>query len=195
LTSTAGVPEQLVAVHLRPEYATEGSAAHRPTHPQRHAQLLMLDVHILPGMVGAPVVDAEGSTLLALVLPPLRHQSSGAQIALAVPLDAVVAALRGEPAVHTRVLGEALPRRDASSWAGGRFSPREEGLRLPSQCGASATSLQGNKTAVERAAASVVMVDTGHSWGSGVCISTTGVVLTNVRSALPALGAAGEGFF
>jgi hypothetical protein len=125
----------------------------RPPGIHGGAQLLMLDAHILPGMEGAPVVDADG-TLRALVLPPLCCMRSGAQIPLAVPVGAVLGALRcpttnGASETPPRSLG----RPDA-----------DDGL-----------------TTVQQAAASVVMVDTGRSWGSGVLISTTGVVLTNVR--------------
>ena len=136
----------------------EGSP-HRPPGLHGRAQLLMLDVHILPGMCGAPVVDADG-TLRALVLPPLCHRRSGAQLSLAVPVGAVMGALR----CPTTNGASATPRRPL-----GR--PDDDGLAT-----------------LQQAAASVVMVDTGRSWGSGVLISTTGVVLTNVRPCV-ALGA------
>lgn len=133
---------------------TAKGSPHRPPGNHGRAQLLMLDAHILPGMEGAPVVDADG-TLRALVLSPLCCVRSGAQIPLAVPVGAVLEALR-------------CPTTNGAS-----ATPNPEPLGRPDD--------DDGVTTVKRAAASVVLVDTGGSWGSGVLISTSGVVLTNVR--------------
>lgn len=57
-------------------------------------QLLVVDLRALPGMEGAPLLDAEGG-LVALLAPTLRQPSANVDLPLALPIRQVLQALRG----------------------------------------------------------------------------------------------------
>jgi S1-C subfamily serine protease len=67
----------------------------------RESALLLLDATLLPGTEGAPLYDQRGA-LMALVLPPLRKRGVAGEMAIAVPMEAVLRQLTAfrQPSAH-----------------------------------------------------------------------------------------------
>jgi hypothetical protein len=117
--------------------------------------LLLADAAALPGMEGGPVVDAAGD-LVGFLAPPLR--APGAQAALAL-------VLRAAPVLAAARAGGAVDGFDAL--AANALS--DDALRLP-------------KGALRAALRTVVAVEAGGGWASGVLVTARGHALTNAHA-------------
>uniref|UniRef100_A0A5B7BU36 Putative glyoxysomal processing protease, glyoxysomal n=1 Tax=Davidia involucrata TaxID=16924 RepID=A0A5B7BU36_DAVIN len=145
--------------------------------------LLMADVRCLPGMEGGPIFG-DYAELIGILTKPLRQKTSGAEIQLVIPWEAIATAcsdlLQEEPqnawkGIHynngnLNAVGKTRPSNSLD--LDGSTSPIHEhhnsGHTPPSS--------------VEKAMASIclVTIDDG-AWASGVLLNNQGLILTNAH--------------
>ena len=189
----------IVGGHVSAAWGTRGSNNNHGSPP-----VLMADVRSMPGMEGAPVLDARGGGVIGVLTPPLVRYESGTvsgaggqprgsrigstrssrwRTAEAAPLVLTMASIRG--ALGDLVNGGGDTYREATKNRGG-----DSGSRKSSPLGSR----------------SVVMIETdrGASWASGVVLNTGGdaggreqgraLILTNAHVVHPsAIAAGGDG--
>ncbi|CAL0300907.1 unnamed protein product [Lupinus luteus] len=81
--------------------------------------LLMADIRSLPGMEGSPVFS-EDACLTGIMIRPLRQKTSGAEIQLVIPWDAIVGASSG--------LLQKLPQNEHLDFNGSSLLPTEKAM-------------------------------------------------------------------
>ncbi|WCJ27070.1 protease-related [Euphorbia peplus] len=118
--------------------------------------LLMADMRCLPGMEGGPVFGEHGH-LVGILIRPLRQKSSGAEIQLVIPWEAIATAcsdlLLKEPQIEEK---------DSDY--------KDTLIYIPSP------------EPVEKAAASVCLITIDEGvWASGVLLNDQGLILTNAH--------------
>lgn len=134
--------------------------------------LLMADIRCLPGSEGGPVFDERGQ-LIGILMRPVRQKSSGAEIQLVIPWEAIVTAssdlLHKEPRNTEQGIYYDGEKLIANSHGPGGLV---QGLN--SCCSA--------PLPVEKAVASVclITIDDGV-WASGVLLNNQGLILTNAH--------------
>ena len=191
----------IVGGHVAAAWGTRGSNNNHGSPP-----VLMADVRVMPGMEGAPVLDARGGSVIGVLTPPLVRfesgtvsgaggqlrgsrvgstQSSRWRTAEAAPLVLTMASIRGALGDLVNGGGEATKNRGG---VGG---------------GNTVTSKQKSSPLHAVTEGSVVMIETdrGASWASGVVINTGGdaggrergraLILTNAHVVHPSAKAAG----
>ncbi|XP_065878364.1 glyoxysomal processing protease, glyoxysomal isoform X2 [Euphorbia lathyris] len=140
--------------------------------------LLMADMRCLPGMEGGPVFD-EHAHLVGILIRPLRQKSSGAEIQLVIPWEAIATAcsdlLLKEPRIAEKdsdYLKEnlnAVGNADINE-SGGPLSFKDKPVNSPSP------------EPVEKAMASVCLITIDEGvWASGVLLNDQGLILTNAH--------------
>ena len=189
----------IVGGHVAAKWGTRGSNNHGSP------PLLMADVRSMPGMEGAPVLDARGGGVIGVLTPPLVRYESGTvsgaggqlrgsrvgstrssrwRTAEAAPLMLTMASIRGALGDLVNGGGDKLDR-EATKNVGGDIRGERK-----------SSSLQDSSR-------SVVMIETDHgaSWASGVVLNTgvnaggrergRALILTNAHVVHPSAKAAG----
>ena len=193
----------IVGGHVSAAWGTRGSNNNHGSPP-----VLMADVRSMPGMEGAPVLDARGGGVIGVLTPPLvRYESgmvsgSGGQLrgshvgstrssrwrmAEAAPLVLTMASIRG-------ALGDLVN-------GGGDGTKNRGGVG-----GGNTVTSKQKSSPLQDSSRSVVMIETdrGASWASGVVLNTGGdargreqgraLILTNAHVVHPsAIAAGGDG--
>lgn len=119
------------------------------------AALLLTDATLLPGMDGAPIFSARDDSFLGILGPPLRATESSAIFGLVLPGKAVLDTVAEK--AQTGISLSGVPRSVAASNA-------------------------HNRSRLSDAIQSIVLVENGASWASGVVVSSRGYVLTNAHA-------------
>jgi hypothetical protein len=192
----------IVGGHVSAAWGTKGSNNHGSP------PVLLADVRSMPGMEGAPVLDARGGGVIGVLTPPLvRYESgmvsgSGGQLrgshvgstrssrwrmAEAAPLVLTMASIRG-------ALGDLVN-------GGGDGTKNRGGVG-----GGNTVTSKQKSSPLQDSSRSVVMIETdrGASWASGVVLNTGGdargreqgraLILTNAHVVHPsAIAAGGDG--
>ena len=189
----------IVGGHVAAAWGTKGSNNHGSP------PLLMADVRSMPGMEGAPVLDARGGGVIGVLTPPLVRYESGTvsgaggqlrgshvgstqssrwRTAEAAPLVLTMASIRGALGDLVNGGGDKVDR-EATKNAGGDIRGERKSSPL------------------QDSSRSVVMIETdrGASWASGVVLNTGGepegrerrraLILTNAHVVHPSATAAG----
>ena len=189
----------IVGGHVAAAWGTKGSNNNHGSPP-----LLMADVRSMPGMEGAPVLDARGGGVIGVLTPPLVRyesgtvsgaggprggsrvgstQSSHRRTAEAAPLVLTMASIRGALGDLVNGGGDKVDR-EATKNVGGNGGGEQKSSPL------------------QDSSRSVVMIETdrGASWASGVVLNTGGepggrerraLILTNAHVVHPSAKAAG----
>ena len=188
----------IVGGHVAAAWGTRGSSINHGSPP-----LLMADVRVMPGMEGAPVLDARGGGVIGVLTPPLVRYESG-----------TVSGSGGQPG------GSRVGSTRSSSWrtveaaplvltmasirdalgdlvnGGGDTGDREATKNVGGD-------IRGGRKSSPLGSRSVVMIETdrGASWASGVVLNTGGepggrergraLILTNAHVVHPSAKAAG----
>lgn len=188
----------VVGGHVAAAWGTKGSNNHGSP------PVLLADVRVMPGMEGAPVLDARGGGVIGVLTPPLvRYESgtvsgaggpSGSRVgstqsshwrtAEAAPLVLTMASIRGALGDLVNGGGDKVDR-EATKNVGGDIRGERKSSPL------------------QDSSRSVVMIETdrGASWASGVVLNTGGdaggrergraLILTNAHVVHPSATAAG----
>ncbi|KAJ1263505.1 hypothetical protein BS78_09G190100 [Paspalum vaginatum] len=145
------------------------------------SSLLMADIHCLPGMEGAPVFD-KNSSLVGLLMNPLRQKGSTIEVQLVISWDAICTGWNSKKLEEIGRNPSELPNgkivdskerelRHADNY--GRFVSTT--VDKINQCCISSSSLR-------EAISAVVLVMVGEtSWASGIVLNKGGLVLTNAH--------------
>lgn len=190
----------VVGGHVSAAWGTKGSNNNHGSPP-----LLMADVRSMPGMEGAPVLDARGGGVIGVLTPPLVRfesgtvsgaggqlrgsrvgstQSSHRRTAEAAPLVLTMASIRG-------ALGDLVN-------GGGDGTKNRGGVG-----GGNTVTSKQKSSPLQDSSRSVVMIETdrGASWASGVVLNTgvnaggrergRALILTNAHVVHPSAKAAG----
>ena len=189
----------IVGGHVAAAWGTKGSNNNHGSPP-----LLMADVRSMPGMEGAPVLDARGGGVIGVLTPPLVRYESGTvsgaggqlrgsrvgstqssrwRTAEAAPLVLTMASIRGALGDLVNGGGDKVDR-EATKNVGGNGGGEQKSSPL------------------QDSSRSVVMIETdrGASWASGVVLNTGGepggrerraLILTNAHVVHPSAKAAG----
>ena len=190
----------VVGGHVSAEWGTKGSNNNHGSPP-----LLMADVRSMPGMEGAPVLDARGGGVIGVLTPPLVRYESGTvsgaggqprgsrvgstrssswRTAEAAPLVLTMASIRG-------ALGDLVN--------GGGDETKNRG----GDGGGNTVTSKQKSSPLQDSSRSVVMIETdrGASWASGVVLNTgvnaggrergRALILTNAHVVHPSAKAAG----
>ncbi|EXC18086.1 Glyoxysomal processing protease [Morus notabilis] len=126
----------------------------------------------LSGSEGGPVFDEQGQ-LIGIMMRPVRQKSSGAEVQLVIPWEAVVTASSGllqkEPQISEKV----------TYYDGGKLDANS---RVPDGLVQRLNSCCPSPLPVDKAVASVclITVDDGV-WASGVLLNNQGLILTNAH--------------
>ncbi|CAN0853084.1 Glyoxysomal processing protease, glyoxysomal [Linum grandiflorum] len=150
-----------------------GSISNHYSHFSLGTSLLMADIRCLPGMEGGPVFDKYGR-FIGVLIRPLRQKSTGAEIQLVIPWEAIASAcidllLKGpeiadkEVTINTGKLN-AVGEVPSSN----KYEPLDSDSPSP--------------LPVEKAMSSVclITIDEG-TWASGVLLNEQGLILTNAH--------------
>ena len=188
----------VVGGHVAAAWGTKGSNNHGSP------PVLLADVRVMPGMEGAPVLDARGGGVIGVLTPPLvRYESgtvsgaggpSGSRVgstqsshwrtAEAAPLVLTMASIRGALGDLVNGGGDKVDREATKNVGGDIRGERKSSL-------------------LQDSSRSVVMIETdrGASWASGVVLNTGGdaggrergraLILTNAHVVHPSATAAG----
>ncbi|KAJ6738194.1 SERINE PROTEASE-RELATED [Salix koriyanagi] len=142
--------------------------------------LLMADIRCLPGMEGSPVF-CESSNFIGILIRPLRQKSSGAEIQLVIPWEAIAIAcsdlLLKEP--QNAEKGIHINKENLNA-VGNAYSSSSDGpfpLKYR-HC----NSLCSSPLLVEKAMASICLITIDEVvWASGVLLNDQGLILTNAH--------------
>ena len=188
----------VVGGHVAAAWGTKGSNNHGSP------PVLLADVRVMPGVEGAPVLDARGGGVIGVLTPPLVRyesgtvsgaggpsgsrvgstQSSHRRTAEAAPLVLTMASIRGALGDLVNGGGDKVDR-EATKNVGGDIRGERKSSPL------------------QDSSRSVVMIETdrGASWASGVVLNTGGdaggrergraLILTNAHVVHPSATAAG----
>ncbi|CAI9087416.1 OLC1v1021481C1 [Oldenlandia corymbosa var. corymbosa] len=158
------------------------------SHPPASSSmsLLMADIRCLPGMEGCPVFG-EQSQLIGVLTRPLRQRTSGAEIQLVIPWEAIAFACSDLLQEEHQLASKGYLCDHGNLNDVGR-TPTER-LHLTRSLKHINDSLQSGAylpTLVEKAVRSVclITVDDG-AWASGVLLNKQGLVLTNAHLVEP----------
>ncbi|KAJ6707088.1 SERINE PROTEASE-RELATED [Salix viminalis] len=142
--------------------------------------LLMADIRCLPGMEGSPVF-CESSNFIGILIRPLRQKSSGAEIQLVIPWEAIAIAcsdlLLKEP--QNAEKGIHINKENLNA-VGNAYSSSSDGpfpLKYR-HC----NSFCSSPLLVEKAMASICLITIDEVvWASGVLLNDQGLILTNAH--------------
>ncbi|KAA8515230.1 hypothetical protein F0562_018540 [Nyssa sinensis] len=160
-----------------------GSIANIYPCSSSNMSLLMADVRCLPGMEGGPVFG-DHAQLIGILTKPLRQKTSGAEIQLVIPWEAIATAC-----------SDLLQEDPQNAWKGIRCNNGNLNS-VGKTCLSNSLDLDGSTShihehhdsglpppsPVEKAMASIclVTIDDG-AWASGVLLNNQGLILTNAH--------------
>ncbi|XP_038881508.1 glyoxysomal processing protease, glyoxysomal isoform X1 [Benincasa hispida] len=144
--------------------------------------LLMADMRCLPGMEGCPVFD-EQARLIGVLIRPLVHYMTGAEIQLLIPWGAITTACSG------LLLGAYNTGERIGNDNGCMSVVGNEAMNKEQKFDGAFSSIQDNSGSsrpfpceVDKAMASVCLVTIGEGiWASGVLLNSQGLILTNAH--------------
>ncbi|XP_022925830.1 glyoxysomal processing protease, glyoxysomal isoform X1 [Cucurbita moschata] len=150
--------------------------------PNSSKSLLIADMRCLPGMEGCPVFD-EHACLIGVLIRPLVHYMTGAEIQLLIPWGAIATACSGL-LLGAYDAGKRIDNDNGCISAVGNEAMNKEHKFEGAFC-----SIQENSSCsrpfpskIEKAMASVCLVTIGEGiWASGVLLNSQGLVLTNAH--------------
>ncbi|XP_052301173.1 glyoxysomal processing protease, glyoxysomal isoform X4 [Populus trichocarpa] len=142
--------------------------------------LLMADFRCLPGMEGSPVFG-ENSDFIGILIRPLRQKSTGAEIQLVIPWEAIATAcsdlLLKEP--QNAEKGIHFNKENLNA-VGNAYSPKSDGS-FPYKY-EHHNSHRPSPLPVEKAMASICLITIDEAvWASGVLLNDQGLILTNAH--------------
>uniref|UniRef100_A0A6N2KEV3 Glyoxysomal processing protease, glyoxysomal n=1 Tax=Salix viminalis TaxID=40686 RepID=A0A6N2KEV3_SALVM len=161
---------------------TVGSIAN--CYPPRSSDisLLMADFRCLPARNGRwPSVFGENSDFIGILIRPLRQKSTGAEIQLVIPWEAIATAcsdlLLKEP--QNAEKGIHINKENLNA-VGNAYSPRSDGS-FPYKY-EHHNSHRPSPLPVEKAMASICLITIDEAvWASGVLLNNQGLILTNAH--------------
>ncbi|KAK2374036.1 translocon at the outer envelope membrane of chloroplasts [Trifolium repens] len=147
--------------------------------------LLMADIRSLPGMEGSPVFN-EHACLTGVLIRPLRQKTSGAEIQLVIPWEAIVNAASGLLRMWPQNTVEGLCYQEGNSIALGKepFIDYEKSeAHVPSSNRQKHLYFgSSSPLPIEKAMSSVCLVTIGDGvWASGILLNSQGLILRNVH--------------
>ncbi|XP_022142191.1 glyoxysomal processing protease, glyoxysomal isoform X2 [Momordica charantia] len=152
------------------------------SYPPRswNKSLLMADMRCLPGMEGCPVFD-EHARIIGVLIRPLMHYMTGAEIQLLVPWGAIATAC-SDLLFGAYYAGEGIGNDNGCTNVGNEAMTKEQKFE------GTFSSIHENSyccpfpNKVEKAMASVCLVTIGEGiWASGVLLNSQGLILTNAH--------------
>ncbi|XP_059658927.1 glyoxysomal processing protease, glyoxysomal isoform X2 [Cornus florida] len=160
-----------------------GSVANCYPSSSTTTSLLMADIRCLPGMEGGPVFG-EQSQLIGVLTKPLRQKSSGAEIQLVIPWEAIATAC-----------SDLLQEEPQNAWKGIHYNSGKlnavGNTSLSNSLGFYGFTNQFHghcdssfplQSPVEKALASICLVTVDNGvWASGVLLNNQGLILTNAH--------------
>ncbi|KAK7327856.1 hypothetical protein VNO77_21949 [Canavalia gladiata] len=145
--------------------------------------LLMADIRSLPGMEGSPVFG-EHACLIGVLIRPLRQKTSGAEIQLVIPWEAIVNASSGLLQRWPKNTVKGLYNQEGIPYAAekGPFSDTDK-LDVCSRNKHEHLNFGScSPLPIKKAMASVCLVTIGDGvWASGVLLNSQGLILTNAH--------------
>ncbi|XP_071930486.1 glyoxysomal processing protease, glyoxysomal-like [Coffea arabica] len=154
--------------------------SHPPSSSDR--SLLMADIRCLPGMEGSAVFGEHGQ-VIGILTRPLRQRTSGAEIQLVIPWEAIASACSDLLQEEPQLTWKEISYNHGNLNDVGKMST--EGFAIDRSLKHSHESLLSGSLSpspVERAISSVclITIDDG-AWASGVLLNKQGLVLTNAH--------------
>uniref|UniRef100_A0A7N0R992 Glyoxysomal processing protease, glyoxysomal n=2 Tax=Kalanchoe fedtschenkoi TaxID=63787 RepID=A0A7N0R992_KALFE len=160
-----------------------GSISNFYPHGSCKKSLLMADIRCLPGMEGGPVFNKKGE-LIGITTRPARQKSSGAEVQVVIPWEAMAASSNGLLCKEPHADG---CKDDYSTislrLSGKNCQPNSQSFDRPNI----GTSEDGHidfipPSPVDYAATSVCLITVNDgAWASGVLLNKEGLVLTNAH--------------
>ncbi|KAI4296775.1 hypothetical protein L6164_036700 [Bauhinia variegata] len=145
--------------------------------------LLMADIRCLPGTEGSPVFN-EHACLTGILIRPLRQKTSGAEIQLVVPWNAIATASDGllQKWPQKAVKGSYHENDKLCTVAKASCTDNDPSRGPSSYNHEHSNSGNSSPLPVEKAMASIclVTIDDGV-WASGVLLNSQGLILTNAH--------------
>ncbi|KAE9594974.1 putative peptidase S1, PA clan [Lupinus albus] len=145
--------------------------------------LLMADIRSLPGMEGSPVFS-EDACLSGIMIRPLRQKTSGAEIQLVIPWDAIVDASSGLLQKAPQNTVKWLYNQGGRPYAAGEATFTDTD-KLDSPWRNKNEHINFNSSLplpTEKTMASICLVTIGDGvWASGVLLNSQGLILTNAH--------------
>ncbi|CAN1259663.1 Glyoxysomal processing protease, glyoxysomal [Linum perenne] len=143
-----------------------GSISNHYPHYSHGTSLLMADIRCLPGMEGGPVFDKDGR-FIGVLIRPLRQKSTGAEIQLVIPWEAIASAC-----IDLLLKGPEMADKEVHINTGNLNDVGYEHLHPYSP----------SPLPVENAMSSVCLITIDEGvWASGVLLNEQGLVLTNAH--------------
>ncbi|XP_061341540.1 glyoxysomal processing protease, glyoxysomal isoform X2 [Gastrolobium bilobum] len=145
--------------------------------------LLMADIRSLPGMEGSPVFSKH-ACLIGVLIRPLRQKTSGAEIQLVIPWEAIATASSGLLQKWPQNTVKGLYNQESNHYTAGRGSSIEtDKLDIPSRNKHENLNFgSSSPLPIEKAMASVCLVTIGDGvWASGILLNSQGLILTNAH--------------
>ncbi|KAF7840284.1 glyoxysomal processing protease, glyoxysomal [Senna tora] len=145
--------------------------------------LLMADIRVLPGMEGSPVFS-EYACLTGILIRPLRQKTSGVEIQLVIPWEAIVTASGGLLRKWPQNALKELYHQEGKLSCGGKapFTDADD-IEGPSGHACERSNFGcSSPLPVEKARSSIclITIDDG-AWASGVLLNSKGLILTNAH--------------
>ena len=188
----------IVGGHVAAKWGTRGSNNHGSP------PVLMADVRSMPGMEGAPVLDARGGGVIGVLTPPLvRYESGTVSGAGGQPSGSRVGSTRSSRWRTAEAAPLVLTMASIRGALGDLVNGGGEGTKNRGGDGGGNTVTSKQKSSpLQDSSRSVVMIDTdrGASWASGVVLNTgddaggrerRALILTNAHVVHPSAKAAG----
>ncbi|XP_057948608.1 glyoxysomal processing protease, glyoxysomal [Malania oleifera] len=154
-------------------------------HPSSSSSrsLLMADIRCLPGMEGGPVLG-DHAHVIGILTRPLRQKSSGAEVQLVIPWEAIAIASTDLLKKECQNAGKRINTGSGNVNAVGMTC-------LSNSCGSDGTSNNNlshpvsgclSLSLIEKAMTSICLVTVdGGIWASGVLLNNKGLILTNAH--------------
>lgn len=160
-----------------------GSVANCYPAASSKSTLLMADIRCLPGTEGCPVFG-ENAQLIGILTRPLRQRTSGAEIQLLIPWDAIATSCSNLSKEEPQYLSKWNQTvNENSNILKKKFSVNSPDLDTLFHHNHEKSDSRGSPpSSVEKAMASIclITVDDG-AWASGILLNKKGLVLTNAH--------------
>ncbi|KAJ7968588.1 glyoxysomal processing protease, glyoxysomal [Quillaja saponaria] len=145
--------------------------------------LLMADIRSLPGMEGCPIFGEHGE-LIGLLIRPLKQKSSGVEIQLVIPWEAIATASSDLLLKAPKNTENGTHHKKRTSIAAGKASTaNSHNFDGPSSSKHKHSSSHCSfMSPIEKAMASICLITTDDGvWASGVLLNNQGLILTNAH--------------